>query len=120
MAVAEPVSTVTRHRVFISRCNVQTVKPGLIPVFRMAVMFGVRKIDFFPLLNRHTTKFSVGAVREFGPAVQMEKVSKELNSWFFLKVNFTEHLEIADIGHRVRSNVLRMELEVGKHISEKL
>ena len=50
----------------------------------------------------------------------MEEVSKELNSWFFLKVNFTEHLEIADIGHRVRSNVLRMELEVGKHVPEKL
>ena len=48
----------------------------------------------------------------------MEKVSKELNSWFFLKVNFTEHLEITDVGHRVWSNVLRMELEVGKYILE--
>ena len=50
----------------------------------------------------------------------MEEVLEELNRRFFLKVNFTEHLEIADVGHRVRSNVLRMELEVGKHIPEKL
>ena len=69
MAVAEPVSTVTRQRVFISRSGVLTIEPCLIPVFRMAVMFGVREVDFFPLLNRHSTKFSIGAVREFGSAV---------------------------------------------------
>ena len=46
----------------------------------------------------------------------MEEVPEEFNSWFLLKVNFTEHLEIVDVGHRVRSNVLRMELEVGKYM----
>ena len=50
----------------------------------------------------------------------MKKVSKELNSWFFLKVNFAEHLKVTYIGHRIWSNVLRMELEAGKHILEKL
>ena len=50
----------------------------------------------------------------------MEKISKELNSWFFLKVNFAEHLEIAYVGHKVWSNVLRMELETRKHIPKKL
>ena len=69
MAVAEPVSAVTRQRVFISRSGVLTIEPCLIPVFRVAVMFGMRKVDFFPLLNRHSAKFSVGAVREFSSAV---------------------------------------------------
>ena len=50
----------------------------------------------------------------------MEEVPEELNNWFFLKVNFTKHLEIAYVGHGVRSNVLRMELEASKYISEKL
>ena len=118
MSIAEPVSTVTWQRVFISRSGVLTIEPCLIPVFRVAVMFGMRKIDFFPFLNRHSAKFSIGAVIKFSAAVQVEEVPEEFNSWFFLKVNFTEHLEIADVGHRVRSNVLRMELEAGKYITE--
>ena len=48
----------------------------------------------------------------------MEKVSEELNRWFFLKVNFTEYLEIAYVGHRIWSNILRMKLEPGKNIPE--
>ena len=120
MAIAEMVRTVTRQRVFINGSGVMTIEPCLIPIFGVAVMFGMRKIDFFPFLNRHSTKFSIGAVRKFSAAVQVEEVPEEFNSWLFLKVNFTEHLEIADIGHRVRSNVLMMELEVGKYTSEKL
>ena len=50
----------------------------------------------------------------------MKKVSKELNSWLFLKVNFVEHLKIAYVGHRVWSNILRMELKASEHIPEKL
>ena len=50
----------------------------------------------------------------------MEEVPEELNGWFFLKVNFIEHLEIAYVGHRVWSNVLRMELVASKYIPEKL
>ena len=50
----------------------------------------------------------------------MEEIPTKFNSWFLLKVNFTEHLEIAYVGHRVWSNVLRMELEASKHIPEKL
>ena len=48
----------------------------------------------------------------------MEEVPEELNSWFFLKVNFTEHLKVAYVGHRVWPNILRMELETGKNIPE--
>ena len=51
MAITEPVSTVTWQRVLISRSGVPTKEPCLIPVFRMAVMFGMRKIDLFSLLN---------------------------------------------------------------------
>ena len=49
----------------------------------------------------------------------IKEVSEQFNSWFFLQVNFTKHLEVADIGHRVRPNVLRMELEVGKYMTDK-
>ena len=118
MAIAEPVSTVTRQRVFISRSGVLTVEPCLIPVFGVVVMFGMRKIDFLPFLNRHPAKFSIGAVSKFSTAVQVEEVSEKFNSRFFLQINFTEHLEIANVGHRVRSNVLRAELEAGKYITE--
>ena len=120
VTIAETMSTVTRQRVFISRSGVLTVEACLIPIFGVAVMFGVRKIKFFPFLNRHSAKFSIGAVRKFSAAVQVEKIPEEFNSWFFLKVNFTEHLEIAYVGHRVWYNILRMELEASKHIPEKL
>ena len=50
----------------------------------------------------------------------MEEILKELNSWFFLKVNFVEHLKVSYIGHRIWSDVLRMELKTSKHIQEKL
>ena len=69
MAITEPVSTITRQRVFISRGGILTIEPCLILVFRMAVMFGMRKIDFFPFLNRHPAKFSIGAVGEFSLVV---------------------------------------------------
>ena len=69
MAVTKTVSMVTRQRVFTSKSGIPTKKPCLIPVFRMAVMFGMRKIDLFSLLNRYSAKFSIGAVREFSSAV---------------------------------------------------
>ena len=50
----------------------------------------------------------------------MEEVPEQLDRWLFLKVNFVEHLKVAYVGHRIWSNVLRMELEARKHISEKL
>ena len=50
----------------------------------------------------------------------MEEIPEELNSWFLLKVNFAEHLEVAYVGHIIRSDVLRMELNAGKNISEDL
>ena len=84
MAIAESVSTVTRQRIFISRSGVLTVEPCLVPIFGVAVMFGMRKIDFFPFLNRHSAKFRIGAVRKISTAVQVEEISEEFNSRFFL------------------------------------
>ena len=50
----------------------------------------------------------------------MEKVREDLKRWFFLKVNFTEYLEVAYVGHRIWSDVLRMELKTSKDIPEEL
>ena len=50
----------------------------------------------------------------------MKKVSEELDRWFFLKVNFTEYLKVAYIGHGVRSNILWMKLKARKDIPEEL
>ena len=79
MSIAELVSTVARQRIFISRRGVMIVEPCLIPILGVAVMFGMRKIDFFPFLNRHSAKFSIGAVRKFSTAVQVEEVSEKFN-----------------------------------------
>ena len=79
---------------------------------------GVREADIFPLLNCHSTKFSIGPICKLSTAVQVEKVSEQLNCGFLLKIDLTKYLEIANIGHRVWSNILRVKLEAGKHISE--
>ena len=120
MFIAESVSTVTRQRTFVSTSGVPIVERRLIPILGVAMMSGMRKIDFFPFLNRHSAKFSIGAVREFSAAVQVEVVPEEFNSWFFLKVNFAEYLEMTYVGHRIRSNILWMELEASKYTPEKL
>ena len=69
MAVAKPVRAVTRQGIFSVRSSVPAVKPGLVPIFRMAMVFGMREINFLPFLSLHAAKFSIGAVREFGSAV---------------------------------------------------
>ena len=37
-----------------------------------------------------------------------------------MQIGLTKHLKVANIGHRVRSNILRVDLEAGKHITKKL
>ena len=118
MSIAESIRTVTRHRIFIGRSGVPAIEPCLFPIFGVAVMFGMRKIYFFPLLNQHSAKFSIGAITKFCTVVQVEEVSKKVNRRFLLQINFTEHLEVANIGHRVWPNILRVELETSKYIPE--
>ena len=120
MFIAEPMSTITRQKIFIFRSGVSAIEPRLIPILGVAMMFGMRKIDFFSFLNRYHAKLYIGAVGELSMEVQVKEISEQFKSWFFLQVNFTKHLEVTNVGQRVRSNILRMELEVGKHIPEKL
>ena len=51
MSFGKPVSMITRQRIFIVRSYVSAVKPSLIPVFGVAMMFGVREVDILSLLN---------------------------------------------------------------------
>ena len=119
MCIAKTVRAVTWQRIFISWRCVFAIKPSLVALFGVTVEFGMREGDFFPFLNRHSAKFSIGAVRKFSSAVQVEEVPEEFNSRFFLKVNFTEHLKVAYTGHGIRSNILWMELKARKDIREK-
>ena len=116
MSVGKTVITVARKRVLIFKGGVFTIEPSLVPVFRVTVQLSMRKFNFFPFLNGDAAKFSVGTVYECSMPVQMKEVSEQLNCWLFLSVHFTEDLEVAYIGYRVGSNILRMELEIGKHI----
>ena len=118
MCVAKPVRTVTRQRIFISWRRISAIKPSLIPVLGVTMKLGVRETDIFPLLNRHPTKLSVGSVCELCATVQIKEISKQFKCGFFVKIGLTKQLQIANIGHRVWSNILRVELEAGKHISE--
>ena len=118
MCVAKPVRTVTRQRIFISWRRISAIKPSLIPVLGVTMKLGVREADIFPLLNSHSTKFSIGSVCKLCTMVQIEEIPKQFNRGLLLKISLAKYLEIANIGHRVWSNVLRMELETRKYILE--
>ena len=79
---------------------------------------GVREADIFPLLNSHSTKFSIGSVYKLCTTVQIEKIPKQFNCGLLLKISLTKDLKMADVGHRVWTDVLRVKLETGKHVSE--
>ena len=80
----------------------------------------MREIDISPLLNCHPTKLSVGPICEFYATVQIKEISEQFNCGFFLKIGLTKPLEIANIGHKVWSNILRVELEASKNITKEL
>ena len=84
MSVGKTVITVAWKRVLIFRRGIYAVEPSLVPFLRVTVQFGMREFNFFPLLNRDTTKFSVGTIYKFCTPVQMKKVPEQLSSWFFL------------------------------------
>ena len=120
MFITEPMSTITRQRIFISWRRISAIKPSLIPVLGVTMKLGVREADIFPLLNSHSTKFSVGSVCKLCTTVQLEEIPKQFNCGLLLKISLANYLEIANIGHRVWANVLRVELEASKYISEEL
>ena len=82
------------------------------------MMLGVRETGIFSFLNGHPAKLGVGSVRKFYMAVQVEEISKQLNCGLLLQISLTEYLKIANIGHRVWSNILRVELEASQHVME--
>ena len=55
MAIAKPMRAVARQGIFSIRSSVPAVKPDLVPIFRVAMMFGMGEINFFPFfeLTRH-------------------------------------------------------------------
>ena len=53
-------------------------------------------------------------------AVQIEVISEQLNGGFFLQISLTKDLKVTNIGHRVRPNILRADLEAGKNVTEEL
>ena len=118
MSIGKPVGTVTRQRILVFRGGVFTVEPSLIPLFGVTVQLSMRKFNLFSFLNGDTTEFSIGSVCKLCMTVQVEEIPKQFNCGLFLKISLAKYLEIANIGHRVWSDVLRMELEASKHISE--
>ena len=111
MCIAKTMRTVNRQRIFISWRCIFAIKSSLIPVLGVTMKLGVREADIFPFLNSHSTKFSIGSVCKLCTTVQIEEIPKHFNCGFLLKISLAKYLEIANIGHRVWSNVLRMDLE---------
>ena len=83
--------------IFISRRSIFAIEPGLIPILGMTWKLSIRENSISSPLNRDPSKFLAGPVSEFILAVQIKILSEEFNTGFFLKVYFTEDLEIADI-----------------------
>ena len=84
MSVGKPVIMVAWKRVLIFRRGIYAVEPSLVPFLRVTVQFDMREFNFLPLLNRNTTKFSVGTIYKLCAPVQVKEVPKQLSSWFFL------------------------------------
>ena len=72
MGVGKPVITIAWKGILIFRKSISVVKPSLVPFLRVAVQFGMREFNFLLLLNRYTTKFSVGTIYKFCTLVQMK------------------------------------------------
>ena len=69
MGIAEPLRTKARQGILTSRGGVFAIEPCLIPLFGVAMQFGVRVCDLFPFLNLHTTQFRIGTVSKLSAAV---------------------------------------------------
>ena len=43
----------------------------------------------------------------------MKEIPKQFDCRFLLQINLTEYLEVADVGNRVGTDVLRAQLKIG-------
>ena len=93
----ESLVTKAGHGILIGRRCILAVEPGLIPILRMAWKFGIRKDGVTASLNQDPSELLTGPISEFILAIQVKLLSKKLNTWFLLKIYFTEDLEIADV-----------------------
>ncbi len=84
MSVGKPVITIAWKRVLIFRRGISAVEPSLVPFLRVTMQFDMREFNLLLLLNRNTTKFSVGNIYKFCTSVQMKNVPEQLISGFFL------------------------------------
>ena len=58
------------------------------------------------------------AIFAFSLAVYIEELFEEGDGGCYLKINLAEDLEVANIGHRVRPYILRVQIEIVKEVSE--
>ena len=45
--------------------------------------------------------------------VQVKEIPKQFDCRFLLQISLSEDLEVADVGHRVGTDVLRAQLKIG-------
>ena len=48
----------------------------------------------------------------------MKEIPKQFDLRFLLQINLTKDLEVADVGHRIGTDVLRAQLKIGQYIPE--
>ena len=113
MCVAKAFRAVTRQGVFIRWRCIDAIKPSLVPLFGVTVEFGMREGDFLPFLNRHPAQFRIGSIRELCVMVEVKEIPKQFDGRFLLQINLTKDLEVADVGHRIGTDVLRAQLKIG-------
>ena len=69
-------------------------------------------------LNGNSSEFLTGAVGKLVLPVQIEIFSEKVDTGFFLKVNFIEDLEVADVGNGIGPDMVRVKLHEVQEITE--
>ena len=81
---------------------------------------GMRKDCVSPFLNTDPAQFLMRSAGELSAPVQVKEIPEQIDRRLFLQVHLGENLKITDIGNRIGPYVLRVKLEGGKCIPEKL
>ena len=97
-----------------------TVEPSLVPVFGMTRQDYEGEDSALPTLNGDASKLQAKAVGALVLQVQVKIFSKQFHGQLFLKVHFTEYLEVADVRYGIGPDVLRVKFEKMEDISKEL
>jgi hypothetical protein len=100
------------------RSSVFAVKPGLVPTLGMTRQLGLREGSVSSPLNRNAAKFYTRTVGELGLMIDVEKLSKEKDSWFCLEVYFAKDLELAEVGDGIGTKILWPKVEEIENITK--